>query len=115
MADGGVDMSRRPFELLAIEEAVMGAVDGAEGLKAVLNSPNPSDALLTLRTASGGGACVVFGGLVLGGGFGPVSKKLPPARGGVLLNCEGLLICGGAGLDLPGGEVGLKLGNGVVF
>ena len=78
-------MSSRPFELLAIEEAVIGAVDGAEGLKAELNSPNPSEALLTLRTARGGGACVIFGGLALGGGFGPVSKKLPPAKGGVFL------------------------------
>ena len=113
MADGGLDRSRRPFELFAMEEAVIGAVDGADGLKAELNSPNPSEALLTFRTASGGGACETFGAGGFGGGFGPASKKPPPASGGVFIICGGLLICGGAGADLVGGEVGLIPGKGV--
>ena len=76
--------------LAAIEDAVIGAVLGAEGLNAELNSPNPSEALLALRTTRGGGA-VCFGGAGFGGGFGPVSKKLPPASGGGLKACGGLV------------------------
>lgn len=60
---------------------MIGAVFGTDGLKAELNSPNPSEALLALRTTNGrGAACFAWTGF--GGGFGPASKKLPPANGG---------------------------------
>ena len=80
---------RRPLVLAAIDDAVIGAVLGAEGLNAELNSPNPSEALLALRTTRGGGA-VCFGGAGFGGGFGPVSKNPPPASGGGIETCGGL-------------------------
>ena len=96
---GDEDRSRSPLVLTAIEEAVIGAVFGADGLKAELNSPNPSEALLTLRTTNGGGAAC-FAETGFGGGFGPVSKKLPPAKGGRDTLWAGLVNCGGAGLAL---------------
>ena len=92
MAEGGFDKSSSPLLLLAIDEAVIGAVEGADGLKAELNSPNPSEALLTLRTARGGGAWLTLGGAGFGGGFGPASKNPPPANGEVLVIFGGLLI-----------------------
>ena len=69
--EGGDERSSRPFELLAAEEAVA-------GFRAELNSPKPSEALLILRSAGGGG----FDAVVFGGGLGPVSKKFPPLKGG---------------------------------
>lgn len=80
---GPEDKSRRPFELVATDDAVT-------GFRAELNSPKPSEALLVFRIERGGGAVDVFGAC-LGGGFGPVSKKPPPASGG------GFVTCGAAG------------------
>ena len=87
---GGDDRSSNPLALVAIDEAVI-------GFRAELNSPNPSEALLVLRTERGGGAADDFGADGFGGGLGPVSKKLPPLRGG------GFETCGGTGVDLGGG------------
>ena len=72
---GGDDRSSSPLALVAMDEAVI-------GFSAELNSPKPSEALLTLRTERGGGAVVVFVTEGLGGGLGPLSKKFPPLSGG---------------------------------
>ena len=90
-AGPGDPRSSRPFVLPAMVDAVI-------GLRAELNSPKPSDALLALRTLSGGGAAV-FAAVDFGGGLGVESKKLPPARGG------GAVTCGAAGVARVGGAI----------
>ena len=78
---GGEERSSKPLELVAAEEAVAGFI-------AVLNSPKPSEALLIFRNAGGGG----FDANDFGGGFGTVSKKVPPLKGVDV-------ICAAAGVD----------------
>lgn len=70
------------------------------GCMAALKSPNPSDALLLLRTVNEGKpAVVVMAGILVeiafGGGFGAELKKLLPPR------TEDVVICGAV-------EVGCK-------